>query len=191
MLEPIFSEIQDQPETAIKEEKVINPPGRHSYRKLTEEISGPSIKLVMSGKEEKNGQVSVKEQHEIYSGQPRYEPFTEEMLLEKWAELLETLNDRPNLKSSLNRKPILGQDSKILLKIDNLVQEELIRNNKPQLVTWLRSQLKNNSVDLTTEVLAVPVKKFAYTDNEKFDEMLRKNKNLALLKQRFNLDFDN
>jgi hypothetical protein len=145
----------------------------------------------MAGKEERNGQVSVKEQHEIYSGQPRYEPFTEEMLFEKWAELLETLNDRPNLKSTLNRKPILGKDGKLLLKIDNLVQEELIRNNKSQLVTWLRSQLKNSSVDLTTEVLYVPIQKSAYTDSEKFDEMLKKNKNLALLKQRFNLDFDN
>jgi hypothetical protein len=173
------------------DEIAVTSPPKTSYRKLTDDISGPSIKDVMTGNEEKSGQVSVKEQYEVYSGQIRNELFTEEMLYEKWAELLETLNDRPNLKSSLNRKPILGEENKILLMIDSNIQEELIKNNKPQLVTWLRSQLKNSSIDLITEVLHEPVQKLAYTDNEKFDEMVKKNKNLILLKQRFNLDFDN
>jgi hypothetical protein len=33
-------------------------------------------------------------------------------------------------------------------------------------------------------------KKFAYTDGEKFEEMLQKNPDLAYMKQRFNLDFE-
>lgn len=112
------------------------------------------------------------------------------MLAEKWNQLLETLDDKPSLKSSLSRKPVLSDDGTLLLQIDNSVQEEQIQAYKPQLVAWLRSELKNTGIDLTTEINQVIVQKIAYTDTEKLEEMLRKNRNLAILKQRFHLDFD-
>lgn len=105
--------------------------------------------------------------------------------------MLETLNDRPSLKSTLNREPILRKDYTILLKIDNLVQEELVRNNKTPLVVWLRKELNNASIDIFTEVNAEPARRIIYTDEEKLEEMMRKNNNLALLKEEFRLDFDN
>jgi DNA polymerase III subunit gamma/tau len=154
-------------------------------------MSGPSIKAALSGKETTENNISVQEQFEIFSRSKENELFTEEMLLKKWGDLLETLNDRPNLKSTINQKPQLTENNTVLLKIDNLVQEELIRNNKPQLVAWLRKELRNATIDLATEFTKEPARRIIYTDDEKFDEMVRKNSALSLLKEKFHLDFDN
>jgi hypothetical protein len=105
--------------------------------------------------------------------------------------LLETLNDRPNLKSTLTQKPVLKDKNQIVINIHNRIQEELIKNNKPLIVAWLRKEFRNNSIDLKTELISEPQKRIIYTDAEKLEEMLRKNKQLALLKDRFHLDFDN
>jgi len=165
-------------------------PIRPTYRKLTEEITGPSLRSILEGKHEKKGQVSVAEQFELYTGKVLNEPFTEELLHKKWDQLLETLEDKPSLKSSLSRRPVLSDNGTILLQIDNSVQEEMIRAHNPQLVAWLRSELKNSTIELITEINQVEIQKIAYTDSEKLEEMLRKNRNLAILKQRFHLDFE-
>jgi hypothetical protein len=165
-------------------------PIRPVYRKLTEEITGPSLKSVIEGRHEKKGQVTVAEQFELYNGKVLNEPFTAEMLNDKWNQLLETLDDKPSLKSSLSRRPFLSENGTILLQIDNSVQEEMIRAHNPQLVAWLRSELKNSAIELITEINQVEVQRIAYTDTEKLEEMLRKNRNLAVLKQKFHLDFE-
>ena len=154
-------------------------------------MSGPSIKAALSGKEVTENNISVQEQFEIFSKNKENEEFTEELLLKKWADLLETLNDRPNLKATINQIPQLTGNNTILLKIFNLVQEELIRNNKPQLVAWLRKELRNSTIDLVTEFTREPTRRIIYTDDEKLEEMLRKNSALSLLKEKFHLDFDN
>lgn len=135
--------------------------------------------------------MSAREQHQLFSRNQEEHPFTEEQLMQKWAEYLESLNDRPNLKASLNRQPMWTPDGKLVLKIDNLVQEELIRDEKPRLVAWLKRELRNGSLELNTVMVSEPARKMIYTDGEKLEEMVRKNPTLALLKQKFNLDFDN
>ncbi len=126
----------------------------------------------------------------MYTGKVLNEPFTAELLNEKWDQLLETLEDKPSLKSSLSRRPVVLENGTLLLQIDNTVQEEQIRAHNSQLVAWLRSELKNSAIELITEISQIEVQKIAYTDTEKLEEMLRKNRNLAILKQRFHLDFD-
>ena len=144
----------------------------------------------MNGGTLSDDKLTVKEQHELYTNQDLSESFTNEELQVKWKKYLSTLNDRPNLKSTLSREPILNHDGTLLLRVENHVQDELIKNNKPQLVLWLRRELKNSSIDLVTEIAESQSQKFAYTDGEKFEEMLQKNPDLAYMKQRFNLDFE-
>jgi len=165
-------------------------PIKPAYTKLTKDISGPSIKAALAGNGTNENQISAQEQFELFNRSTRNDTFTENQLYLKWAELLDTLNDHPNLKSTLNRKPVLKDNCTLLLKINNLVQDELIKNNKPQLVAWLRRELKNSSIDILTEVDQEPAKRIIYTDEEKLEEMVRKNAGLALLKQLFHLDFD-
>ena len=70
------------------------------------------------------------------------------------------------------------------------MQDDLVKSIKPQLVSWLRRELKNSYIDLITEVNEAESLKVAYTDGEKFEELLHKNPELAYLKQKFSLDFE-
>jgi hypothetical protein len=57
------------------------------------------------------------------------------------------------------------------------------------LVSWLRTELKNSKIQLITQITETVKGRIIYTDSEKFEEMAKKNPNLAILKQKFNLDF--
>lgn len=151
-------------------------------------MGGPSIKDALRGKlnEEK---ISAKEQHQIYTRADENEEFTPDDLKLKWELFLTRLENRQNLKSTLSHVPVIKEDYKLLLEIENTVQDDLIRSIKPELVSWLRKELKNSKIQLITKITEKIKGRIIYTDSEKYDEMLKKNPNLALLKQKFNLDF--
>ena len=148
----------------------------------------PSIKDALQGKFAED-QISAKEQHQIYNQADEKEDFTKEDLQEKWEQFTTRFEDRPNLKSTLSRIPEIEEDYKLLLEIENTVQENLINSIKPELVSWLRTELKNSKIQLITQIRETTKGKIIYTDSEKFDEMVKKNPQLAVLKQKFNLDF--
>ena len=108
----------------------------------------------------------------------------------KWEEFAARLKNRPNLQSTLAGMPVLEEDYRLVLKIDNSVQEDLINSIKPELVSWLRKELRNSKIQLTTQINESVKGKIIYSDVEKYMEMLKKNPNLELLKQRFKLDFE-
>lgn len=151
-------------------------------------MKGPSIKDALSGKmgEEK---LSAKEQHEIYTQVGEQQDFSPEALKVKWNEFLERLNDRPNLQSTLSRIPRIGENYQLVLEIDNSVQVDLINTIKPELVSWLRKELKNSAINLVSEMSEGEKEKIIYTDSDKYMEMLKKNPQLEILKQKFKLDF--
>lgn len=152
-------------------------------------MRSPSIKDALAGKfgEEK---MSAKAQHEAYTRVSETREFTAELLTQKWQEFVSRLNDRPNLQSTLSRQPHLEADYTLILDIDNSVQDDLINTIKPELVAWLRKELRNAKVQLTTRITEVEKEKLIYTDSEKYLEMLKVNPQLELLKQKFKLDFE-
>ncbi len=151
-------------------------------------ISSPSIKDALKGKRE-DKQLTAKEQHQIYSRNDESEDFTIEKLKVKWEAFLARLNDRPNLQSTLSNLPELKEDFQLVLEIENTVQEDLISTIKPELVSWLRMELKNSKIQLNTIITEKVKGRIIYTDGEKYDELLKVNPNLALLRQKLNLDF--
>ena len=119
----------------------------------------------------------------------RFDAFTKEQLIEKWKEFIEQNTDRPSLCSALSNVPELTNGNKLLLKIGNSVQEEDIRLIKPELVSWLRKELKNSGIELTTQLGKIETERVIFSDSEKLQIMIQKNPQLSELKQRFNLDF--
>jgi hypothetical protein len=156
---------------------------------MSRQTKGPSIRDALAGKlnEEK---LSAKEQHEIYTRVGESNDFTADALKVKWEEFVNRLNDRPNLQSTLSRVPGLEPDFQLVLEIDNSVQDDLINTIKPELVSWLRKELKNSKIHLTTQISETEREKIIYSDSEKYMEMLKKNPKLELLKQKFKLDFE-
>ncbi len=186
----MFSSLTKQSDPPRDKEKTRSPASKSPLRKLTPEISGPSIKSALEGNKTEEEKSPAKREAAAPSGNSGLAGFTEKALREKWGLLLEIFNDRPNLKSALNRDPLLQPGQIILLKLDNVLQDEIIKSNKPFLVNWLRRELENPGIELTTEVLHDVASRKPYTDSEKFDEMASKNQHLLILKQRFMLDFD-
>ncbi|RYZ98800.1 MAG: DNA polymerase III subunit gamma/tau [Sphingobacteriaceae bacterium] len=74
--------------------------------------------------------------------------------------------------------------------VENKVQENDFKNEKPVLLNYLRSTLKNFDIDVITRIEESKVVKRPYTSQEKFNHMAAKNPQLLELKKRFNLDFD-
>ena len=133
--------------------------------------------------------MSAKEQFKLYSKADETESFTTEQLEEKWKEFLPRLNDRPSLKATLSILPTIQEDWTLLLEVDNRIQDELLVNIKPELVSYLRRELHNSKINLKTVVSDIKREKVIYSDIEKYQEMAKKNPNLALLKRTLNLDF--
>ncbi len=163
--------------------------GRKPVKRTSKQMKSPSIKDALAGKfdEEK---LSAKEQHEAYTRVNEVNEFSNDILSFKWNEFLKRLEDRPNLQSTLARVPHLEEEFQLVLEIDNSVQVDLINTIKPELVAWLRKELKNSKVQLITKVAETEKEKLIYTDSEKYLEMLKKNPHLDLLKHKFKLDFE-
>ncbi|WP_319265578.1 hypothetical protein [uncultured Draconibacterium sp.] len=133
--------------------------------------------------------MSAKEQFKLYSKEDEVEPFTAEQLEEKWKAFLPRLDDRPSLKATLSIFPKIQEDWSLLLEVDNRIQDELLVNVKPELISYLRKELHNSKINLKTIVADIKREKVIYSDIEKYQEMAKKNPNLALLKRTLNLDF--
>ncbi len=116
--------------------------------------------------------------------------FTSEQLELKWKEFLDTISDRPNLLATLSRVPELMDGNKLLLKIGNSVQEEEVRLIKPDLVGFLKRELRNSAIELTTSIERIETERTHFNDSEKLQMLIQKNPELMELKQKFNLDFN-
>jgi len=149
----------------------------------------PSIKDALAGNTPEK-KVSDQVQDATYNEYENFaDSFTVEQLTEKWNEFLEQIADRPNLCSTLSTVPELFEGNRLLLKIGNSVQEEDVRQIKPELILWLRKELRNSGIELITRLERIESERTHFNDSEKLQILVQKNPNLNELKQIFNLDF--
>ncbi|GAB3908658.1 DNA polymerase III subunit gamma/tau [Mucilaginibacter boryungensis] len=74
--------------------------------------------------------------------------------------------------------------------VNNKTQENWFREEKPDLLNYLRTTLKNFDITVTTRVDEQMVSKRPYTASEKYQHMASKNPQLVELRKRFNLDLE-
>ncbi|MCK3683301.1 hypothetical protein [Maribellus sp. YY47] len=99
------------------------------------------------------------------------------------------MEDRPSIKATLSAVPKILEDFSLLLEIDNRIQDEMLAEIRPELVSYLRKELRNSNINLKTVITEIKREKIIYSDVERYQAMASKNPNLALLKQTLNLDF--
>ena len=192
-LAPVFSEA---PETSpVASSTIPQPPIKKPEKEVKKivlrkrkEDDAPLIKDALAGKF-KEDIITAKEQHEVYFKPADNDDFTEEQLKQKWTEFLNRLHKKPNLKATLSKFPQVENKVNLILEIDNSVQEDSIAKVRPELVSWLRVGLKNSNIQLVTKIVENIQEKKAYSDDERYAELLKKNPDLAILKQKFRLDF--
>lgn len=110
-----------------------------------------------------------------------------------WIAFAESLKQKKkiNLASTLTaRKPEREDGSSITFRVLNQVQEDEINAVKTDLLVFLRSQLKETSLQLKILVDKSEIERKPYTGEEKYQRMAEKNPELAKLRQQFNLEID-
>lgn len=119
-------------------------------------------------------------------------PFTQQQLQDNWIKYAEDLKSRePRIYSTLVAyQPVLKENGIIEFPVSNPLQEDLIRNIKINLLTYLKKSLNNFSLDIVTTITEIVESNKLYTAEDKFDHMAKKNPELIKLKQQFNLDFE-
>jgi hypothetical protein len=171
-----------------KTEAEEKPPVVNIVRK-TGSFFTPSIKdaLAANSPDQKSDNTvggKIYSEYETFS-----DPFTPEQLAGKWIEFQALIPDRPNLLSTLTNIPEVVDENKLILKVGNSIQEEEVRQIKPELVSWLRKELRNSGIEIITRFEKVESERMIFSDSEKLQMMVQKNPLLIELKQKFNLDF--
>ncbi|RYU90860.1 DNA polymerase III subunit gamma/tau [Mucilaginibacter terrigena] len=86
--------------------------------------------------------------------------------------------------------PIVLSPEHFEVPVSNKVQEVAFRDERPYLLNFLRTTLKNFSIEVNARVDEQTVARRPYTAMEKFQYLAAKNPQLIDLKNKFNLDFD-
>ena len=120
--------------------------------------------------------------------------FSQEDLNEKWEQYANEKENvgKHNLLSVLrDKKAILKENFNIYITLDNKVQEEVLNDEKTKLLGYLKTQLENDSISLTVDVNPLKEEEMkAYTAEDKFKKMVKKNPDLLNLKDKFDLEID-
>ena len=90
-----------------------------------------------------------------------------------------------------DKKVKLKENFNVCITLDNKVQEEVIKDEKTKLLGYLKAKLENDSISLTVDVIPLKEEEMkAYTDEDKFKKMVKKNPQLINLKNKFDLEID-
>ncbi len=119
------------------------------------------------------------------------EAFTETEMLIFWNKYAQRLSDKGHkiMESLLQlNKPKL-EGSLIIHELPNEGSKIDFETEKHELLQYLRSHLKNHDLSIRVDVNEIVSQKFAFTDQDKFDRLMKINPNLELLKKTFDLDF--
>lgn len=124
---------------------------------------------------------------------PDREPFTQNDLELVWRPMAEAIaKDSPNLLNTLTcRIPVLADDFKVIVTVDNKIQDSEIFGKRAEILGYLRKELKNWGIQIETHVTDRPVEsRKPYTDQEKFNSMAERNPAIRTLKDQLNLDIE-
>jgi DNA polymerase-3 subunit gamma/tau len=93
-----------------------------------------------------------------------------------------------NIFTSVTPRVISPENFEIT--VSNKVQEKDFKDERPNILNFLRTTLRNFSLEVNARVEESTVVRKPYTSLEKFQHMAAKNPQLIDLKNKFNLDFD-
>ncbi|HEX8547320.1 MAG TPA: DNA polymerase III subunit gamma/tau [Cytophagaceae bacterium] len=118
--------------------------------------------------------------------------FTFEALKEYWQTYAKKVKEekRMNQHVILDREIELIDGTKILIKLENHIQQDQLNEFKSDLLDYLRSNLKNYSISIEAMIEIDDSKKKLYTPKEKFEYLAEKNPLLYQLKNKLGLDTD-
>ena len=151
------------------------------------ESSGLSLKSIQKKKEHQIKQMDVQIKEEDLPS----DSFNEEQMLAFWNTYVEMLENKGkyNLAAILKiDTPKLAKNYTIKLEFPNSTNKIEVERQQFELLQFLRKSLNNYEISLDISVNETLEKKYAYTAEDKYKKLTKKNPVLETLKQTFNLD---
>lgn len=153
----------------------------------TSSIKIPSLKNIGSATE-----AALDEEDPYEKGEGRQD-FSFDDFLKHW----HAFAARVKAEGKMNLFTIFSSEAPKMLRpyvfevvVENKILDQEFRDDKPQLMNYLRKSLNNYEIEVNTRIDEQVRVKRPYTSQEKYQYMATKNPKLAELRQRFNLDFD-
>lgn len=144
-------------------------------------------KVVSTGQAEHAAEVSAQ-------GNVQNEPFTFEEIHFVWTQIAQGFKQGNFInKYVMMNREISLVDSIIHIKVEGEVQMQQFNDSlKLELVGTLREKLKNDTIDISLDLMAGEVsdKKMIYTQSDKYDFLSKKHPILVEMKQRMGLDHE-
>ena len=173
----------DLPKTSKKAIKIVN---------FKDKIQKKTISINPHSESEK--QDEQKDNSVAQEAKRNEQAFSQEDLNEKWVQYANEKENvgKHNLLSVLrDKKAILKENFNVCITLDNKIQEEVLNDEKSKLLGYLKTQLENDSISLTVDVSHLKEEEMkAYTAEDKFKKMVKKNPDLLNLKDKFDLEID-
>jgi hypothetical protein len=118
-------------------------------------------------------------------------PIVQELLAAAWNGFAETLKDEDTRLFSMltSHTPHLEGETKIVFHISNPLQNEPLQKIQPSLLKHLRTALDNENAEIEIVLTEKNETNKAYTVEDKFAQMSRKNPALMTFKQQMALDY--
>jgi DNA polymerase-3 subunit gamma/tau len=119
--------------------------------------------------------------------------FTMDDFLKHWSDYAAKIKQDGNMSLFTvftANAPVMLEPYKFEVIVGNKSQETQFRDEKPGILNYLRTNLRNFSIEVNTRIDEIKTSKKPYTTSEKFQHMASKNPQLAELKRRFNLETD-
>ena len=184
---PQFEELQienvELSKSSKKTIKIVN--FKDNIQKKTISIN-PNSESEKQDKEKDNSVVQQEKRNE--------QAFSQEDLNEKWVQYANEKENvgKHNLLSVIrDKKAILKENFNVCITLDNKVQEEVFNDEKTKLLGYLKTQLENDSISLIVDITPLKEEEMkAYTAEDKFKKMIKKNPDLLNLKDKFDLEID-
>ncbi len=160
-------------------------------KKRKDEIGTPSIMQALSGitQQDKSTLPNTEEKKDIEK-QVVNQDFTIDQLLEIWPKFIAKYKDQTHLYNTLKADPNLKNDYRVIIQVENSVQQDQIRLLKPEIIGFLQRHLRNSLIDVDIEMIEAVYDNKLLTDDQKLINMMKKNLSLQKMKNMFNLDFN-
>ncbi len=129
-----------------------------------------------------------------YDNMPRESFSTDDMKMHwrRVAHQMKSLGKETVYNALIKRDPIVTNDTEFVLEVDNDVQVALIKVVIDDIITYLRSSLKNYDISLELKVITVEtgIDVRNLNGNDRYKYLLTKYPYLAKLKEVFGLDVE-
>jgi len=179
------------PPQTVKTEVANNNIATTPIKKTVFKTASPSINQHIAP-EKKTDSNSGNEQNNITTKFPE-EAFTAQQLESAWMNYAnnQKAKNKINLFSILtSSKPVIIEQNKIEYATNSKTSEEILTEEKTDLIGYLRQELKNYAIQLNYVIIENNDKKNIYTATDKYKHFLEKNPNINKLRQAFDLDVE-